>query len=107
MPSFKTESSQPDDKSVMLKIIGEFQGLDALQFEFQLMGHLEAAKKRFIINLSEVPYIDSAALGLLVKCAQSAGQTKKEVVLLAPTENVMKVLDMTHLGKLFTILEDI
>ena len=107
MTAFEADLSQPDDESVMVKLIGEFAGLEALEFEIKLMSHLEAAKKRLILNMSEVPYLDSAALGLLMKTATAADGANKKLILLAPSEGVMKVLKITKTDKQFEIIEDL
>ena len=104
MTAFEADLSQPDDESVMVKLIGEFAGLEALEFEIKLMSHLESAKKRLILNMSEVPYLDSAALGLLMKTATAANGANKKFILLAPSEGVMKVLKITKTDKFFNIL---
>ena len=104
MSQFETHTSRPDKDSVMLKIKGEFSGMDAIEFESQLMGHLDVTTKKLILNLQEVPYIDSAALMLLAKCAEEAQKSHKEIVLLDPTDNIKKVLDITNMRRLFTII---
>ncbi|MEI7841811.1 MAG: STAS domain-containing protein [Gallionellaceae bacterium] len=55
------------------------------------------------IYLTDVSYIDSAALGMLLLLREHASNLKKTVGLRAPNENVQKILDIANFQKLFTI----
>jgi len=107
MATFSKEIKQHDPDSILLTLKGEFMGMDALNFESELIGYVDVAKKRLIMNFEEVVYIDSAALGLLIKATKEANENKKEVIILAPSENVMKVLKITHLEKALTVVSDL
>ena len=55
------------------------------------------------INLADVVYMDSSALGMLLLLHERAQAEGKEVVLCRPNSNVMQILDIANFGKLFTI----
>ncbi len=55
------------------------------------------------IDLANVAYMDSSALGMLLLLHERAEAEGKEVVLCRPTSNVMQILDIANFGKLFTI----
>ena len=55
------------------------------------------------INLSDVAYMDSSALGMLLLLHERAEASGKEVVLCQPNSTVSQILDIANFGKLFTI----
>lgn len=55
------------------------------------------------INLANVAYMDSSALGMLLLLHERAQGVGKEVVLCRASSNVMQILDIANFGKLFTI----
>ena len=56
------------------------------------------------INLADVVYMDSSALGMLLLLHERAQANGKEVVLCRPNYTVMQILDIANFAKLFTIL---
>ena len=55
------------------------------------------------IDFSEVDYLDSLALGMLLMLRDKMGSAKKEVILAWVHGNVKQVLDIANFGKLFRI----
>jgi len=56
------------------------------------------------VNLAQVDYIDSSALGMLVKLREVAGTTNKTVSLSSCNLDVQKILAIANFGKLFHII---
>lgn len=55
------------------------------------------------INLADVAYMDSSALGMLLLLHERAQANNKEVVLCQPNSTVSQILDIANFGKLLTI----
>jgi HptB-dependent secretion and biofilm anti anti-sigma factor len=55
------------------------------------------------VNLADVAYMDSSALGMLLLLHERAQAEGKEVVLCRANSTVMQILDIANFGKLFTI----
>jgi anti-anti-sigma factor len=55
------------------------------------------------INLADVAYMDSSALGMLLLLHERAQAEGKEVVLCRANPTIMQILDIANFGKLFTI----
>lgn len=55
------------------------------------------------INLANVAYMDSSALGMLLLLHERAQADGKDVVLCRANPTVMQILDIANFGKLFTI----
>lgn len=59
--------------------------------------------KRLILNLTDVNYIDSSGIGSLVEIFRRMKKTDGSLVLVAPSERVRSVLEITRLDKFFLI----
>lgn len=55
------------------------------------------------VNLAQVDYLDSSALGMLLLLRERAQLAGKTVVLRQPNSVVTQILDIANFGKLFTI----
>lgn len=54
-----------------------------------------------VIDLAQVTYIDSSALGLLLLLREQATEIGKSIILANCSPDVMRVLSITHFHKLF------
>jgi anti-sigma B factor antagonist len=61
---------------------------------------------KILLNLEEVPYIDSSGIGELVAGFTSAAKAGGKMKLLNPTGRVKDLLRMTNLGTVFEVHED-
>lgn len=55
------------------------------------------------INLADVAYMDSSALGMLLLLHERAQAEGREVVLCRANPTIMQILDIANFAKLFTI----
>lgn len=60
--------------------------------------------KRIEIDMAEIDYLDSSALGMLMLLRERALAAGKTVVLSRPNPTVAQILDIANFKKLFTIL---
>lgn len=67
---------------------------------------LNTGQTRFIVDLGEVPMIDSSGIGLLVRCLTAAKQPGGSLKLLNPSKFALQTLRMTGLLNLFETFED-
>ncbi len=61
---------------------------------------------RFILELAEVPMIDSSGIGLLVRCMTAAKQRGGAVKLLNPSKFTVQTLKMIGLLNLFEVFQN-
>ena len=64
---------------------------------------LEEGHRHFVLNLANVPYIDSFGLGQLITIWSSVRSRGGELILLRPTDHVQKLLQITRLNSVFQI----
>jgi len=69
-------------------------------------GLLAQGKKKIILNLQEVDYIDSSGVGELVSCFTTVRNAGGELKLLNLTQKVHDVLHVTKLYTVFDIKDD-
>ncbi|MFQ5501448.1 MAG: STAS domain-containing protein [Phycisphaerae bacterium] len=64
-----------------------------------------ARPKRLILNLSDVPYMDSSGVGTLVEVYRRVNGYEGRFVLFGLSHRVRSVLEITKLDRFFTICE--
>lgn len=69
-------------------------------------GLIEAGKKKIVLNLAGVDYIDSAGVGELVSCHTTVRNVGGELKLLSLTQKVHDVVQITKLYTIFDIKDD-
>ncbi len=79
-------------------MIGE--GDDALREAVNRLS--DSGKTRLVLNLAEVPYVDSAGLGEIVRCYTTVSKKDGKLKLLNLTR---KIQDLLAITKLLTVFE--
>lgn len=69
-------------------------------FEFQDLTRKQPQPRVLLIDLTEVPYIDSAALGSFVGIHVSCDKTGRKYALINPNDRLKKVFAMSNLDQL-------
>jgi anti-sigma B factor antagonist len=64
---------------------------------------MEDGKHRIILDLAEVPYLDSAALGVLVDAVRKARENGGGIFLVQVTPFVQRAFEITRLIKIFQV----
>lgn len=67
---------------------------------------LNAGHSRFLLDLNEVPVVDSSGIGLLVRFLTSAKQRRGSLKLLNPSQFVVQTLTMVRVITLFEVFDD-
>ena len=64
---------------------------------------LGAGRKYFVVDLGEVSFVDSAGLGALVRLYKRVRIGEGDVRLARVSPNVMQILELTRLNRVFDI----
>lgn len=67
---------------------------------------LEEGKRRILLNLEKVSYMDSAGIGELVACYKRAREKGGTVKLLRPSGKVQDLLQLTKLEEVFETFDN-
>lgn len=71
---------------------------------FDLQRALQQVNARYLIfDITNVPYMDSAALGLLVNSYVSAQKNGRKIAVAGATPRIITLLEMTKLDKLLPL----
>jgi anti-sigma B factor antagonist len=103
--TFSVTSERATDAVAVIALSGEVDIYTAPQFKERMLELLDGGVTNLVIDLSQVSFIDSTALGVLiggVRRVNSAGGTMALVVVSRP---VQRVLNITGLDRVFTIHE--
>ena len=91
----------------VVKLRGKLNLGDAVdRFRDTLNDLMGSGDTRIVLDLSEVPWIDSSGIGLLVKILTSAKQRGGSVKLLNPSKFTVQTLKMICLLELFEVFSD-
>jgi len=102
--AMQINSSTAGDK-VTIKLAGRFDFNDHRSIKSAYEPALQQAEvKRLEIDLAEIEYLDSSALGMLMLMRERVLAAGKTVVLSKPSKTVAQILDIANFSKLFTIL---
>lgn len=90
---------------VLVRLTGRFDFSTRDQFIARIketISHAEAAEIR--VDLADVVYIDSSALGMLLMARDLAKQHEKEVTLASPQPLVRQTLETAQFARLFKFI---
>ncbi len=67
---------------------------------------LEEGQKRFLVNLADVPFLDSSGIGGLIKSFSRVKSAGGQLRLLNPTRNARQLLSITGLLSVLEVFDD-
>ena len=90
---------------VVIDLAGRFCFLE-LALRDQIQKLLEEGNNQFVLDLSNLSYLDSFGLGQLICIRNSILQAGGHMKLLRPPRHVQKLLQITKLDAVFTIVNE-
>lgn len=94
------------DKVLLLSLEGDLIGggdTDALLERVKF--YVEKGVIKCIVDISDVRYINSSGIGLLITILTKVRNKEGELILINPSEQVKKLLIITKLNAIFSILK--
>ena len=91
-----------DDGSIVVSLAGELDLYNAQTVREALLGACEEHPERLIVDLSEVKFIDSTALGVLIE-ARSRMENRRGFILAAPGLETRRALEISGLDRHFSV----
>lgn len=89
----------------ILHVEGKILGNAADAFRKQMNEQLQTGRDRLVVDLVNVPLIDSSALGAIVVTLKSCQRSGGKLVLLNPQKAVREVLEVTQLSTVIEIYD--
>ena len=96
-----------EGESVIASVRGEIDLHNSPQLRTRLLGFIEEQKpKRLVLNLGEVPYMDSSAIAVLVEALQKMRKAGGKICLTNLQPRVKGLLEIARLDSIFVLVKD-
>ena len=102
-PQFSVAYETPNDEVGIVVLGGEIDIYSAPQFKEVLLNGIEGGARRVIVDLSDVTFIDSTALGVLVSGAKRVRPRNGNLDIVCTDENIIRIFEITGLDRIFGI----
>jgi len=103
-PSLIKEVREKDGVTIV-EVAGDIDMHHSPGLHATLVDLVLARPKKFVLNLSAVPYMDSSGVGTLVEVFRRVSSYKGVMILCGLSPRVRSVLEITKLDRFFTICE--
>jgi anti-sigma B factor antagonist len=100
---FRINSAQLADDTYIVSLGGEIDLSTAPQLEGELSRLTEAGARRLVIDLAGAEFVDSTVLGVLLKALTRLDAHAGELVLVSDDLRILKIFEVTGLGRVFRI----
>lgn len=99
--------TRTQDGVKIVKVTGKLGMGPALdQFNATMSELLGQSQNKIVLDLEEMPMIDSSGIGMLIRYLTTAKQSGGSIKLLKPSKFALQVLKMVGLLNLFAVYED-
>jgi anti-sigma B factor antagonist len=100
-------AARKEGDAVVASVRGEIDLHNSPELRTEILSLLaEHAPRRLVLNLAEVPYMDSSAIAVLVEAMQKLRKSSGRVCLTNLQPRVKSLLDIAKLGSIFLIAKD-
>ncbi|MBF0382918.1 MAG: STAS domain-containing protein [Magnetococcales bacterium] len=89
------------ENEIIIRPIGEFN--HTIQEEFQAAYENESPDLKYVLDMNKVTWIDSAALGMMVKLQAHTGR-QFDTQIINSSPKLRALLSQAHFGDMFLIL---
>jgi anti-sigma B factor antagonist len=100
---FSVSSERLDDDFGVVVLSGEVDIFTAPQFKESLLELLDGGVRRLVVDLSDVTFIDSTALGVLIGGVRRVHGAGGAMTIVVTTRPVERVLSITGLDRVFSL----
>jgi anti-sigma B factor antagonist len=104
MGQFASERALMDDKVCLVTVTGEIDIYTAPRFRDELLAAIEDGAAEICIDLAGIEFMDSTGLTVLISAAKRLNASGGRLVLAAPSRPVVKLLAITGLNQVFTVV---
>jgi anti-sigma B factor antagonist len=100
-------SARIDGENLLATVSGEIDLHNSPELRVALLELIEKHQpQRLILNLSQVPYMDSSAIAVMVECLQKLRKNGGKLCLTHLHSRVRGLLEIARLDSIFVLAED-
>lgn len=104
LPVFELDDVRVDEVHVLVPH-GEIDVLTAPTLGRRMLELVEEGFNRLVVDLSETTFMDSTGLGVLVNGLRQVGRRDGKLVIVCPTERIMRPFEITGLHNHLPIVQ--
>ena len=105
MTDFTSQGSVVRDGLGLIELSGEVDLYTAPRFKDELIALVDDGVVNVVIDLSQVSFIDSTALGVIISGVKRLHERDGRLRIVAASRPVVRILDITGLDKVLTIFD--
>lgn len=103
-PQIDITEDSVDDRTHVLHVRGEVHVSTAPELSSRLNDAIDVGRTAIVIDLSEVEFIDSTGLSVLLSAQRRIDRAAGRMALVCANPTVMRLFEITHLDSTFAIL---
>jgi len=96
-----------DSDILLVSLSGRLDGANAAAAEQDLLGQVEAGPKRVVIDMTDLDYISSAGLRVVLLVAKRLRKTEGALSLCGMKEHIREVFEVSGFLTIFTVCDDV
>ncbi|MCX4878477.1 MULTISPECIES: STAS domain-containing protein [unclassified Streptomyces] len=89
------EVSLPAQDVALIAVEGYLDVDTATEFQHHLANQLHHGRRHFLLDLSNVPFMDSSGMSIILRIYQETRELPGSVHIISPTPAVQRILDLT------------
>lgn len=105
--NFRMKVHLAENQPPIIELEGEVSVYTAPQLKQQMLNHHGQGIKHSVVDLTNVDYLDSTALGVLIGGLKQARDKDGNLVLVCPSPKIRRVFMVTGLDKIFDIFDTV
>ena len=105
MTDFSSTRTVVRDGLGLLELTGEVDLYTAPRFKQDLVALVDEGVTALVVDLSEVTFIDSTALGVLISGVKRLHETEGRLLIVAASRPVVRILSITGLDRVLDIYD--
>ena len=93
-------------KNIIISLRGEIDLDSASNVYKQIRTEIDSSEQGLLLDLEELDFMDSSGLQILLRLKERLNKIGKEVLIVNPSTQIMKLFQLTGFDKLFNIFTD-
>jgi anti-sigma B factor antagonist len=106
-PRFRLSEQQLDEQTTVVAVRGEIHVSTAPEFSGLLTGAITEGRTRMVLDLTDVEFIDSTGLSVLLNALRRVTRAGGRMALVCTNPTVLRLFEITKLDSTFDIFADI